>query len=65
MPVARAWRWVADRSDRPLAFVFVCPEAAMGRLVACHAIDSGRHRLTIPITIACPAVQSNKVYPPI
>ena len=65
LPAALAGRRVADQGDRPLASLSGGAEAAMGRLVACHAIDSGRHRLTIPITIACPAVQSSKVYPSI
>ena len=35
------------------------------RLVSCHAIDFGKALLTILITTARPAVQSNEVYPPI
>ena len=30
----------------------------------CHPIDFTNPRLTIPITTAFPAVQSNEVYPP-
>ena len=35
------------------------------RLVSCHAIDFGKALLTILITTARPALQSNEVYPPI
>jgi hypothetical protein len=38
---------------------------SVSQMASCHAIDFLSSPVTIPITIACPAVQSNKVYPPI
>jgi hypothetical protein len=54
----------AAAANRLSASLAAHQQASSWRAMACQAIDFGRTRLTIPISTALAAVQSNKVYLP-